>query len=242
MFGHDFYHGSIRRYVIMFGNLFNEMQIGRFDANGTRIDTLNIPISYGPKQRFIERVIADPTLNRSVSVTLPRIAFAMSSMNYAPARKLNSTLKFKNNLILPSASGQATYAPVPYDFNFTLSILVKNAEDGTQIIEKILPFFTPDYTVTMKALPQLNVNLDIPIELIAISSDDTYEGDFDTSRRVLTWDLQFIVKGYLWGPVTTSKYITETEFKYFDGLDVEDEYWIAKQTANTVGTFLTERP
>jgi hypothetical protein len=225
----------------MFGNLFNEMQIGRFDENGTRIDTLNVPISYGPKQRFIERVLADPTLNRAVSTTLPRIAFSMASMNYAPMRKLNSTLKFKNNLVLPSASGQTTYAPVPYDFNFTLSILVKNAEDGTQLIEKILPFFTPDYTVTMRVLPQLSVTMDVPIELIAITSDDSYEGDFDTSRRVLTWDLQFIVKGYLWGPVTTSKYITEAEIKLFDGLDAEDEYWIAKTTANTAGTFLTEK-
>ena len=241
MFGHDFYHGSVRRYVIMFGNLFNEMQIGRFDENGTRIDTLNVPISYGPKQRFIERVLADPTLNRAVSTTLPRIAFSMASMNYAPLRKLNSTLKFKNNLVLPSASGQTTYAPVPYDFNFTLSILVKNAEDGTQLIEKILPFFTPDYTVTMRVLPQLSVTMDVPIELIAITSDDTYEGDFDTSRRVLTWDLQFIVKGYLWGPVTTSKYITEAEIKLFSGLDTEDEDWIAKTTANTAGTFLTEK-
>jgi len=241
MFGHDFYHGSIRRYVIMFGNLFNEMQIGRFDGNGTRIDTLNVPISYGPKQRFIERVLADPTLNRTISITLPRISFAMSSLNYAPMRKLNTALKFKNNLVVSGASGQTTYSPVPYDFNFTLSIMVKNAEDGTQIIEKILPFFTPDFTVTMKALPQLNVNLDVPIELISVSSDDTYEGDFDTSRRVLTWDLQFIVKGYLWGPVTTSKYITEAEIRYFDGIDFENQDWVAKTTANNAGIFLTER-
>lgn len=241
MFGHDFYHASIRRYVIMFGNLFNELQIGRFDQNGIKIQTLNVPISYGPKQRFIERVIADPTLNRTISITLPRIAFAMTSMNYAPNRKLNSALKFKNNLTLPSASEQTTYAPVPYDFNFTLSVLVKNAEDGTQIIEKMLPFFTPDFTVTMKALPQLNVNLDVPIELISVTSDDTYEGDFDTSRRVLTWDLQFIVKGYLWGPVTTSKYIMQSEVKLFDNFDYEDDNWIAKIAANTVSTTLTER-
>lgn len=241
MFGHDFYHASIRRYVIMFGNLFNELQIDRFSDTGAKVQTLNVPISYGPKQRFIERALADPTLNRSISITLPRIAFAMTSMNYAPNRKLNSTLKFKNNLIMQASAAQTTYAPVPYDFNFTLSVLVKNAEDGTQIIEKMLPFFTPDFTVTMKALPQLNVNLDVPIELISVTSDDTYEGDFDTSRRVLTWDLQFIVKGYLWGPVTTSKYITQAEIKYFDGLDREDDEWIAKTVTNTISTTLTEK-
>lgn len=222
MFGHDFYHGTIRRYVIMFGNLFNEMQIARFDANGNRIQNLNVPISYGPKQRFIERVQADPTLNRSVSVTLPRLSFALASMNYAPARKLNSTLKFRKGTNDAYNKFTSAFAPVPYDFNFSLGVMVKNSEDGTQIIEKILPFFTPDFTVTMKVLPEIGVNLDIPIELMGISSDDTYEGDFDTSRRVLTWDLEFLVKGYLFGPTTQSGYIANAEVNLFDGLEAID--------------------
>ncbi len=222
MFGHDFYHGTIRRYVIMFGNLFNEMQIARFDANGNRIQNLNVPISYGPKQRFIERVQADPTLNRSVSVTLPRLSFALASMNYAPARKLNSTLKFRKGTNDAYNKFTSAFAPVPYDFNFSLGVMVKNSEDGTQIIEKILPFFTPDFTVTMKVLPEIGVNLDIPIELMGISSDDTYEGDFDTSRRVLTWDLEFLVKGYLFGPTTQSGYIANAEVNIFDGLEAID--------------------
>jgi hypothetical protein len=222
MFGHDFYHGTIRRYVVMFGNLFNEMQIGRFDANGARIQTLNVPISYGPKQRFIERVLADPTLNRSVSLTLPRLSFSLASMNYAPARKLNSTLKFRKSTNDEYNKFTSAFAPVPYDFNFSLGVMVKNSEDGTQIIEKILPFFTPDFTVTMKVLPEIGVNLDIPIELMGISSDDTYEGDFDTSRRVLTWDLEFLVKGYLFGPTTQSGYIANVEVNLFDGLEAID--------------------
>lgn len=222
MFGHDFYHGTIRRYVVMFGNLFNEMQIGRFDGSGNRIQTLNVPISYGPKQRFIERVLADPTLNRSISLTLPRIAFALTSMNYSPMRKLNSTLKFRKGTNDAYNKFSSTYAPVPYDFNFSLYVMVKNSEDGTQIVEKILPFFTPDFTVTMKVLPDLGINLDIPIELMGISSDDTYEGDFDTSRRVLTWDLEFIVKGYLFGPVSQSGYIANAEVNLFDGLEALD--------------------
>jgi hypothetical protein len=222
MFGHDFYHGTIRRYVIMFGNLFNEMQISRFDANGNRIQNLNVPISYGPKQRFIERVQADPTLNRSVSVTLPRLSFALASMNYSPMRKLNSTLKFRKSTNDAYNKFTSAFAPVPYDFNFSLGVMVKNSEDGTQIVEKILPFFTPDFTVTMKVLPEIGVNLDIPIELMGISSDDTYEGDFDTSRRVLTWDLEFLVKGYLFGPTTQSGYIANAEVNIFDGLDAID--------------------
>lgn len=221
MFGHDFYHGTIRRYVVMFGNLFNELQISRFDSLGAKIQTVQVPLSYGPKSKSIERVLADPTLNRSISITLPRMGFALSSMNYAPMRKLNSGLKFRKGTNDQYNKFSSTYAPVPYDFNFSLYVMTKNSEDGTQIIEKILPFFTPDFTVTMRALPELSLNLDVPIELMSVSSDDTYEGDFE-NRRVLTWDLEFLVKGYLFGPVTSSGYITEAEIKLYDDLDATD--------------------
>jgi hypothetical protein len=215
MFGHDFYHGTLRRYVVMFGNLFNEMQIDRFNESGTKIQTVSVPIAYGPKQRFIERALADPTGLKSISTVLPRLAFTMSSMTYAPIRKLNSTLKYKSGFNAAQSEFSSVYAPVPYDLNFTLSIMTRNAEDGTQILEKIVPFFTPDFTVTMKALPAMSLNLDIPIEITSISSDDSYEGDFD-SGRVLTWDLDFIVKGYLFGPITKTKYITNAEVSLFE--------------------------
>jgi hypothetical protein len=107
---------------------------------------------------------------------------------------------------------------VPYDFNFSLNLFTKNAEDGIQVIEQIVPFFTPDFTVTMKVLPELNINLDIPIELLSVTSDDSYEGSFD-DQRVLTWDLDFVVKGYLFGPVTKNKYINKATISYFEGLD-----------------------
>lgn len=227
MFGHDFYHGTLRRYVVMFGNLFNEIQIERFDQEGTKVQTVSVPIAYGPKQRFIERALSDPSGLKPISTILPRLAFAMSSMSYAPIRKLNSTLKYKSGFNASTSEFSSVYAPVPYDLNFTLSIMTRNAEDGTQILEKIVPFFTPDFTVTMKALPAMNINLDIPIEISSISSDDSYEGDFD-SNRILTWDIDFIVKGYLFGPVTRNKYITNTEVSLFE----ED-----KTVADTIQTF-----
>lgn len=222
MFGHDFYHGTLRRYVVMFGNLFNEMQIERFDDTGTKVQTVSVPIAYGPKQRFIERALSDPTGLKPISTILPRLAFAMTAMSYAPQRKLNSTLKYKSGFNATQSEFSSVYAPVPYDLNFTLSIMTRNSEDGTQILEKIIPFFTPDFTVTMKALPAMSINLDIPIEISAISSDDTYEGDFD-SNRVLTWDIDFIVKGYLFGPVTKTKYITNADVSLFEeGFTVAD--------------------
>jgi len=222
IFGHDFYHGTMRRYIIMFGNIFNEMQVKRYDSLGVLSQTINVPISYGPKQKQIERVLADPSIDRPVSTILPRIGFAMTSMGYNPARKLNSFSKFNGTLDPNTKTFPSTYAPVPYDFNFTLSILTKNAEDGTQLVEQIVPFFMPDFTVTMKVLPDINATLDIPIELGNVTSDDTYEGDYQ-SNRILTWDLDFTVKGYLFGPVSTQKYVTSAEVAYFT-YDFVDSY------------------
>lgn len=210
IFGHDYYHATIRRYVIMFGNIFNEMTCDRYNSDGTLNQKLNVPISYGPKQKTIERVLADPSLEREVSVVLPRLSFNMNSMGYNPIRKLNSMTLFRNNYDTQTKTFAKAYSPVPYDFQFTLSILVKNIEDGTQLVEKIVPFFTPDYTVSMKVLPELGTIMDIPIELGNVSYDDSYEGDFN-SQRVLSWDLDFTVKGYLFGPVTSSNYIAVTE-------------------------------
>ncbi len=210
MFGHDFYHGTLRRFVIMFGNLFNEIQIERYDANGNVAQTLNVPIEYGPKQKFYQRIYGDPTLNREIAVTNPRLGFEFISMNYAPSRKINTAHKFVKGQNTGGNDFNFTYAPVPYDMQFQLNAFVKNAEDGTQIVEQIVPFFTPDWTVTMKVLPELGVNMDIPIELTSVSSTDEWEGDFDT-RRVLTWQFDFTVKGYLFGPLQKYKYIDRAD-------------------------------
>jgi hypothetical protein len=236
MFGHDFYHGTLRRYVIMFGNLFNEIQIDRWDSSGAKLQTLNVPIEYGPKQKFIQRVTADPTLNREISTVLPRLGFEFTSMTYAPQRKLNSAHYYQKGQNAGGTDFAYTFAPVPYDFNFSLHALVKNAEDGTQIVEQIVPFFTPDWTVTMKALPDLNVNLDIPIELLSVTSEDTYEGDFE-SRRIISWQLDFVVKGYLFGPVKKFKYITDTETNFIDDSSSINKAIINTVSANGNSTF-----
>lgn len=218
MFGHDFYHATLRRYVIMFGNLFNELQVQRYDVDGQKVQTLNVPIEYGPKQKFIQRITGDPTLNRPIAVTVPRLGFEFMSMSYAPNRKLNSAHKFVKGQNTGGTDFSYTYAPVPYDMQFQLNAFVKNAEDGTQLVEQIVPFFTPDWTVTMKLLPELGVSLDIPIELTSVTSDDQWEGDFDT-RRVLTWQFDFTVKGYLFGPYQKYKYIDKADVRtHLDGV------------------------
>jgi hypothetical protein len=193
----------------MFGNLFNEIQVDRFNSSGTKAQTVNVPIAYGPKQKFIQRAIADPTLLKPISTILPRLGFEFTSLTYAPQRKLNSGHRYIRGIEQPGKAFDELYTPVPYDINFSLYALVKNAEDGTQIIEQIVPFFTPDWTVTVKILPEMNINIDVPIELTSISSEDTYEGDFE-SIRVITWQLDFVVKGYLFGPVNRQKYVDKT--------------------------------
>ena len=229
MFGHDFYHGTLRRYVIMFGNLFNEIQVDRYNDTGTKIQTLNVPIEYGPKQKFIQRVLSDPTLNREIGATLPRLGFEFTSMTYAPQRKLNSAHKISRGVNTGGLDFNYMYTPVPYDFNFSLHVLVRNTEDGTQIVEQIVPFFTPDFTVTMKMIPEMSVNMDIPIELISVTSSDSYEGDFD-SRRIQTWQLDFTVKGYLFGPIKKFKYIIRDDTNLIDDSSAINKAIISTQT------------
>lgn len=214
MFGHKYYHGALRKYIIMFGNMFNDIKIDRFDSSGTVQQTLAVPISYGPRQRFIARIDADPNLDREVSITLPRLGFEFTSMNYAPDRKLNSLNKMLSNQKV-SGKYANVYQPVPYDLNMSLFILVKNAEDGTQILEQILPFFTPDFSVTMNILPEIGLKLDVPTILQTVNSEDTYEGDFET-RRVLTWQLDFVIKGYVFGPIRNKIDITEMDVSVYD--------------------------
>jgi hypothetical protein len=215
----------------MFGNLFNEIQVDRFNSSGTKAQTINVPIAYGPKQKFIQRAIADPTLLKPISTILPRLGFEFTSLTYAPQRKLNSGHRYIRGIEQPGKAFDELYTPVPYDINFSLYALVKNAEDGTQIIEQIVPFFTPDWTVTVKILPEMNINIDVPIELTSISSEDTYEGDFE-SIRVITWQLDFVVKGYLFGPVNRQKYVDKTTINLNS-----DEELIFTQTYQGNNTF-----
>jgi hypothetical protein len=213
----------------MFGNLFNEIQVDRYDTAGTKLQTVNVPIEYGPKQKFIQRVTSDPNLDRNVSTTLPRLGFEFTSMTYAPQRKLNSAHKITRGVNTGGLDFNYMYTPVPYDFNFSLHALFRNTEDGTQIVEQIVPFFTPDFTVTMKMIPEMSVNMDIPIELISVNSSDTYEGDME-SRRIQTYQLDFTVKGYLFGPIKKFKYIVKDDVNLIDDGSAINKAIISTQT------------
>lgn len=198
MLGHTFYHNTIRRYVILFGTLFNDIHINRVDTGGSVTQTIKVPITYGPKEKMLARLDADPNLNRP-AIVLPRMSFELTDLNYGPTRKLNTIGKIVAANPDDANSAKYQFTPVPYDLNFILSIAVKNADDGTRILEQILPFFTPNWNSTVDLIPELGIKLDIPIVLNAVSSEDTYEGDFE-ARRSIVWTLSFTMKGYIFGP------------------------------------------
>lgn len=209
MFGNVFYHGSIRRYVILFGTLFNEIYINRNNiSNNDLISTMRVPITYGPKDKVLARTEQDPNLNRPYSVVLPAMSFEMIDIVYDPSRKLN-TLGRIHGLDNNKDISRNVYNPVPYNFNFALNIMVKNAEDGSKILEQILPFFTPDWTTTIKIIDNPEIIIDVPLILNNIRSEDTWEGGFN-DRRVLTWTLNFTMKGFIFGPIKRSKIIKKS--------------------------------
>ncbi len=194
MLGQYWYHGLVRKYVAVFGTLFNDIYVKRRNSSDDVIETIKVPLAYGPKQKFLTRITGDENLDKKVGMQLPRMGFDMTSMSYSPERMLhplhNRTAQYKGE------TGRVR-SPVPYDFAFALNIYVKNADDGTQIVEQILPFFQPDFTVTINALPTMGIKIDLPIILGGVNVEDSYEGDFQ-SRRALIWTMDFTIRGYLY--------------------------------------------
>lgn len=219
----NFYHRLIRKYVVLFGTLFNEIYIDRLDEDGVIISSFKIPLTYGPKEKVLARLDQDPNLNRPDAITLPRISFEITNLQYANERKLPTINKFaysKNSTDTDRV--RFVYNPVPYDIDFQLNIMVKNTEDGTRIVEQILPYFTPDWTPTVTLMSDPEIKMDIPIILKSVSMQDDYEGDFET-RRVLVWTLNFTLKGYLFGPARKAKIVKFVEVNSAD-LDIGRRY------------------
>jgi hypothetical protein len=213
MLGTNFYHGTIRKYIILFGSLFNDIYIDRVDAEGNAAKTLKVPISYGPKERYIARALQNPDLLRPISMTLPRISFEINTIRYASERKLNSIGRNANgNTYKGNLNHQ--FNPVPYDFDITMSVITRNADDGTRIVEQILPYFTPEWTVAVKLIPDMNIEMDIPIILKSVSLEDAYEGNFETKQFII-WTMVFTLKGYIYGPISRPSIIKQVEVNLY---------------------------
>tara|TARA_B110000090_G_scaffold92896_1_gene105032 strand:+ start:2943 stop:5042 length:2100 start_codon:yes stop_codon:yes gene_type:complete len=203
-----FYNETTRRYVALFGTLFNQLKIERRDNAGTLIQDMIVPLSYAPFQKVLARVNSDPDLlnSRKTAIQLPRMSFEITSLNYDPTRKVGSTQKMRKNAKAESDSSRSfMYSSVPYNLEFSLYIMTKYSEDATKIMEQIIPFFTPDWTVTAKMVPDLDA-IDIPIILNSVTTEDLYEGDFETRQTVL-YTLTFTLKGQYFGPERKQKVI-----------------------------------
>ena len=238
MLGQYFYNESLRKTIIAFGSLFNDIQITRKDSSGAEVQTMKVPLAYGPKQKFITRLTQDPGATQAVALTLPRIGFEIQSFDYDPSRKLNRTIRQKkvantNDKKLKQMSTQ--YTPVPYNMQFELFVMAKNSDDGIQIIEQILPFFQPEYTVSIKEVPDMDIVRDVPFVLNNVGYEDTYEGDFQT-RRAIIYTLSFTAKSYVYGPVTTAKPITKVQADTYSDLPATAPTRVQRFTVEATGT------
>jgi len=225
MFANHFYHETIRNSVVAFGTLFNDMTIVKKNADGSERIEVQVPLAYAPKEKFIQRLKEDTRLddetnpNPHVQITLPRMSFNMVSMAYDPTRKRNTTHRRR----IKDVEGEQgylsyQYSEVPYNFGFELAIYASTFEDGLQIVEQIVPYFTPEFNVTYQKAggdSDINTKIDLPIILETVNLEYDYLGDFE-ERRMLIWTMNFNIKANLYGPTRREKTILSTSSVLFD--------------------------
>jgi len=213
MLGTYFYHEIIRKTVISFGTLFNDIHVRHQDSTGKDISQIKVPISYGPKQKFLARLQQQPELNKATQISLPRISFEMNNIQYDPSRKSGISQTFKAT---DTGKLKKVFMPVPYNLGFELNILTKLQDDSLQILEQILPFFQPGFTLTIDLVDQIGEKRDVPMVLENIAFTDDYEGNFET-RRALIYTLSFTAKTYMFGPIadSTDGLIRKVQIDYY---------------------------
>lgn len=229
-----FYNATTKKYIALFGTTFNKISIVRDDPNtGDSVQRMIVPISYGPYQKFLARVNQDPEINRKTAITLPRMSFEITNMEYDGSRKINSVRRISGQTHGSDSKKSFQYVGVPYNLYFTLNIMTKYAEDGTQILEQIIPFFKPEWTYTVKLIDNLDP-IDIPLVLNSVNMEDLYESDFET-RRSLLWTLTFTMKCWYFGPQREASVIKFIDVRSHTKIasDVEPETQIAIQPGLT---------
>lgn len=233
-----FYHKLLRKYVSSFGNIFNRIQLLRYDENGIEIERIMVPILYATKEKYTTRLNTDPTLNKETAITLPRMSFEITGINHNPTRKQTNTIRI--NSPRSSTGSNSQYMFAPYDINFELNIYARNVDDGNQIIEQIIPYFNPDLTYTYNLIPSMNISKDIPLTLDSVISNIEYEGNFDSVRYVY-WTLSFTMGADFWGPISNPKIIRKVITNIFNDPSLQAGYLVRINTSNgNNGTFKLE--
>ena len=197
MLGQYYYHEILRKTIIAFGTIFNDIHIRHRDGAGKETSDMRVPLAYGPMQKFLARLEQQPDLNRAVQITLPRMSFETTNIAYDATRKGGITQTFKAS---DGSNLRKVFMPVPYNIGFELSLLTKINDDALQVVEQILPFFQPSFSITINLIDSIGEKRDVPITLTNVTFQDDYEGDFST-RRALIYTFQFVAKTYLYGPI-----------------------------------------
>lgn len=225
MLGTHFYHEVIRKTIIGFGTLFNNVELQRTDNAGNVVQTTKVPLNYGPREKFLARIEAEPDLDgrAETQITLPRMSFEMKGIQYDPSRKLGPVQLCRERKDGDTKQTYSTYSPVPYNIEFELNILSKNNEDSVQILEQILPYFQPVFNITINLISKMSEKKDIPIVLNSVGIQDDYEADFLT-RRTLIHTLNFTAKSYLYGPVTTADVIRKVNVDISAAMETGSRY------------------
>lgn len=216
-FVNHFYNATTRKYVALFGTIFNKISITRNDLNGNEVQRMIVPIAYGPFQKFLSRITQDPNLNNPSAITLPRMSFEITNMTYDGARKIGARQRISKNDAETENQQSFVWSPTPYNVDFSLYIMTKHAEDATKVVEQIIPFFKPEWTVTVKLIDDLDP-IDIPIILNGITNEDLYEGSYEQRRSVL-WTLNFTMKCWYFGPTRKKQLIKFTDLDVWSNLD-----------------------
>ena len=213
MLGTQFYNEAVRKTVIGFGTLFNNIELKK-TVDGQVLEVEKVPLAYGPKQKFLYRLEGNPVDGRKVAITLPRIYFEMTGIEYDAARKTPAIQKYKKAVPVEGSEDNAKavlsqYVPVPYNISFEVGILAKSQDDGLQILEQILPFFQPSFSMSLKFIPDMDEVRDVAVVLNSVDFEDDWEDDF-TTRRSITYSMQFTCKSYIYGPYTKADVIRKS--------------------------------
>ena len=216
MFGTHFYHATMRKSVAVFGTLFNNISVVRKDGSGNLLNQIKVPLAYGPKQKFLSRLDQSTMSDASMALKLPRMSFEITSLGVDLTKKENKKNKITAAYASDNTKRQTINAQVPYDIGVQLNVMAKNQDDGLQILEQILPWFQPDYTVTIKPIDGwTNYKQDVPIILTSVAIADEYEGDYVT-RRVLTYQLDFTMKMTFYSGAGTQNVIKSVDVDWLD--------------------------
>jgi hypothetical protein len=232
-----FYNRSIRKLTVAFGNLFDNITLVRYNPDLTESERFIIPITYANKELYVQRLEADYDLDKKVQITLPRFSYEMTGFTYDPSRKQNTNIR---NFSQTTTGTVGQYNPVPYNFDFNLYLYVRNIEDASQVIEHVLSYFTPDYTVKINMIPEMGIVKEVPIVLNSTNQDIKYEGSRDSDTRMIIWTLNFTVKGFIFGPVSQTNVITHSITNVYNMMTAEDQVQFTMNRATGIGTYRTD--